>query len=96
MMIHVVVFATEYGDDVFARFKHEDALSLAGELISDTVSELEEEIEDKEGIEKIHKLKEHVVEQRFEEAIVAYNDLYDDFMPESEKHHLQIKTVEVE
>jgi len=96
MIIYVVILTHEHGIDTSAKFKHEDALKVAGSMISETVVELENEIDgDTDGLQSLESMKGHIAAERYEEAISIYNELQNLFFTSADEHHLAIKEMEV-
>ena len=96
MMIHVVILTTEHGDDVAARHTYEEALKAAGEMIVETIDELEREIDgNTEGETNLAILREFLAEGQFEQAMSVYNDLHEEHVSSADAHHLRIKEVDL-
>ena len=95
----------EHGDDIAVRSNEIAAYKAAGQLMLDTLSELEEVAEDDtEVAAKLDRLKTKLkvgfekakTISHFKEAMVLYNEMFVDHMESSENHDIRIKCAELD
>jgi len=98
MFVYVVILSHKNGVDAFAKFEHQNALKVAGAMMSETQSlvEMVNEIDgDEEGLKNLEIMKSHIATERIEDAIKIYNQLQYSFFTSDYEHHLMIKKMEV-
>jgi hypothetical protein len=95
--VFVVILSTEHGYDVHTCKTATIANLVAVSMMNDTLAELEEAIDDnKEGLARLEKLKQHLEELESPEAVTLYNELYVEYLDSSENHEIVIKKTQLE
>ena len=96
MVVFVLAFLHEHGNEINAFHEEKDALESAHVIINETLDELEDKIDDSEdATEAFDLLKKHLENKQIKDAIKLYNEIFVSFVNSSESHEISIKKCEV-